>query len=190
MQTNDLAWYCARTKPKHEHIAAANVRKLLGLEVFNPQLQVERSTRRCIVRVVEPLFPCYIFVRCRIEEKLSEIRYANGVSTMVHFGDKIPAVSDSVIQDLQSCFKAEAPVVVHDGLQPGVEVILTDGAFVGMQASVLRVLPARDRIQVLFDILGHTATVEVARRSITLEKNSMAYLLPFLAAPHPEMVRV
>jgi transcriptional antiterminator RfaH len=190
MQPNDLAWYCARTKPKHEHIAAANVRKNLGLEVFNPQLRVERSTRRCVVRAVEPLFPCYIFVRCRIEEKLSEIRYANGVSTMVHFGDKIPVVSDSVIHDLQEWFKAEEPVTVHDGLLPGAEVILTDGAFVGMQASVLRVLPARDRIQVLFDILGRPTTVEVARKSIALEKNSVAYLLPFLAAPHQEMVRV
>src|SRR4051812_23343893 len=190
MQTNDLAWYCARTKPKHEHIAAANVRKNLGLEVFNPQLRVERPTRRCIVRAVEPLFPCYIFVRCRIEEKLGEIRYANGISTMVHFGDRIPAVSDSVIQELQACFKAEEPVTIQDGLRPGVGVVLTDGAFVGMRASVLRVLPARERIQVLFDILGRPTTVEVDRKSLTLENNSMAYLLPFLAAPHQEMVRV
>ena len=59
-----LAWYCARTKPKHEHIAAANVRQNLGLEVFHPRLRMERATQRGVMRVVEPLFPCYIFIRC------------------------------------------------------------------------------------------------------------------------------
>ncbi|HZV35866.1 MAG TPA: transcription termination/antitermination NusG family protein, partial [Verrucomicrobiae bacterium] len=83
MHTDLTAWYCARTKPKHEHIAAANLRKNLGLEVFNPQLRVERSTRRGLVRTIEPLFPCYIFVRCAIQERLDQIRYTNGISSIV-----------------------------------------------------------------------------------------------------------
>ena len=74
MSFEPLAWYCARTKPKHEQIAAANVRKRLNLEVFHPQLRIERATRRGVVRVIEPLFPGYIFVRCAIEEKLNEIQ--------------------------------------------------------------------------------------------------------------------
>ena len=41
----DPAWYCARTKPKHEHIAAANIITKLGLEVFNPRLRMERPTQ-------------------------------------------------------------------------------------------------------------------------------------------------
>jgi len=36
MKIESPAWYCARTKPKHEHIAAANLRKNLNLEVFIP----------------------------------------------------------------------------------------------------------------------------------------------------------
>src|ERR1035441_10334880 len=60
-----LAWYCARTKPKHEHIAAATLRRDLGLEVFNPRLRSERATFRGVIkRVTDPLFPCYIFIRC------------------------------------------------------------------------------------------------------------------------------
>src|ERR1700743_3558144 len=97
MQTTDLAWYCARTKPKHEHIAAANLRKHLGLEVFHPQLRVERSTQRGMGRLVESLFPCYICVHCAIHDYINEIRYANGVSSIVHFANRIPIVSDAVI---------------------------------------------------------------------------------------------
>ena len=154
MQTDDLAWYCARTKPKHEHIAAANVRKHLVLEVFNPQLRVERTTRRGMVRSVEPLFPCYIFVRCVMADSLSDIRYANGISTVVNFAGRIPPVGDSVIAELQECFPASEPMPVVERLAVGVEVVLAEGAFMGMSASVLRVLPARQRVQVLLDILG------------------------------------
>src|SRR5206468_2407925 len=89
---SELAWYCARTQPKHEHIAAANVGKKLGLEVFHPRLRLERATRRGPVRVIEPLFPCYIFIRCQLNEWLSEIRYVTGISSLVHFGQKIPSV--------------------------------------------------------------------------------------------------
>jgi transcriptional antiterminator RfaH len=188
MHATDLAWYCARTKPKHEHIAAANLRKYLGLEVFHPQLRVERSTQRGLVRLVEPLFPCYVFVRCLIHDRLNEIRYTNGVSSIVHFADRIPSVSDTVIEELRACFNSEEPMPVEETLQPGAEVQVGDGAFAGMRASVLRVLPAGRRVQVLLDILGRPTEVELDRRSVFLEKNSMADLVPLLAA-RPSMLR-
>jgi transcriptional antiterminator RfaH len=183
MQMTDAAWYCARTKPKHEHIAAANLRKYLQLEVFHPRLRMERSTRRGLVRSVEPLFPCYIFVRCAIHERLNDIRYTNGISTIVHFADRIPKVSDTVIAELRECFDAEEPMLVEEKLLPGSEVVLGEGAFSGMRASVLRVMPAGRRVQVLLDILGRPTAVEVDRGAVTLEQNSMADLVPLLAAP-------
>lgn len=190
MQSNDLAWYCARTKPKHEHIAAASVRKNLGLEVFLPRLRAERVTQRGIMRVVEPLFPCYMFVRCVLDERLNEIRYTTGVSSLVHFRDKIPAVPDLVIKELQECFEAEEPMMMVDGcLARGARVVLADGAFAGMNAFVLRALPARQRVQVLLDILGRTTLVEVDRGSIVLEKGCVADQIPLLAVPHQEMLR-
>jgi len=188
MQSISLAWYCARTKPKHEHIATANVRKNLGLEVFHPRLRVERATRRGVVRVIEPLFPCYIFIRCVLGEKLSEIRHTAGVSSLVHFGDRIPTVSDLVIEELQECFDAEEPMTVEDHLMPGAEVVFADGAFIGMRTLILRVLPARQRVQVLLDILGRPTPVEVPRASVVLEKNALADRVPLLAAPHREML--
>jgi transcriptional antiterminator RfaH len=189
-QAEELAWYCARTKPKHEHIAAANVHRNLGLEVFHPRLRVNRATRRGAARVIEPVFPCYIFVRCILTESLNEIRYATGVSTIVHFGHRTPAVSDSVIQELQECFGAEELMTADDALQPGVEVTVADGAFLGMRAFVLRVLPARQRVQILLDILGRPTPVEVDRNLVVVENGTMADRVPLLAVPHRESLRV
>lgn len=176
------AWYCLRTKPKHEHIVAANLARQSGFGVFCPRLRVERVTRRCLVRVLEPLFPCYLFVHCILEEKLDDLRYANGVGAIVNFGGQIARVPDSVIEELRSYFDSGENVVAEDVLTPGTEVVVAHGAFEGMRASVLRVLPARQRVQVLLDILGRPTTVEVERSSVSTERDSLADRIPFLAA--------
>lgn len=189
MQSEPPAWYCARTKPKHEHVAAANLRKRLGLEVFLPRLRIERATQRGVVRIVEPLFPCYIFVHCVIDEKMTEIKHTNGISSLVHFGDRIPQVADAIIEELQECFAAEDVLTVENRLSPGDEVSVAGGAFAGMRAFVLRNMPARKRVQVLLDILGRPTPVEVERSAVVLVKNTLADLAPVLAASQPRAAR-
>jgi transcriptional antiterminator RfaH len=176
-----LAWYCARTKPKHEHIVAAGLKRNMGLEVFHPRLRVERATKRGVVRVIEPLFPCYVFVRCNIDECLDGVRYVNGVSSLVHFGQRIPAVPDSVVEELRQCFESQELMDVEDRINPGAEVTVGEGAFLGFNGIVLRVLPAKQRVQILLDFLGRTTLAEVDRKSLILENRSMADLMPSLA---------
>jgi len=183
MKIESPAWYCARTKPKHEHIAAANLRKNLNLEVFHPRLRIKRATRRGVMRVSEPLFPCYIFFRCIIDEKLGEIQRTNGVNTVVHFARRIPKIADAVIEELKECFEGEETMTVKDRLSPGDEVVVVDGAFRGMCAFVLRVMSARKRVQVLLDVLGRPTPAEVDENSVVNERNTVATLVPILAAP-------
>lgn len=173
-------WYCARTKPKHEHIAAGNLVRNLGFEVFNPTLRVQRVTKRGLVRSVEPLFPCYIFLRCD-EIQFNEVRFVSGISSLVHFGDQVPRIPEEVIADLKAHFESAQPLDVDDRLDPGSEVIVAEGAFRGLSAVVLRTMPARSRVQVLMDVLGRPTIVELDRHTVTLENVRMADLVPGLA---------
>lgn len=182
MSTSIPSWYTARTKPKHEHIAASNLRKNLGLEVFLPRLRLEKLTRRGLVRVVEPLFPCYLFVRCVLEEQINDVQHTSGISRLVHFGGKIPMVSDLIIQELQACFEADETIVIESNLETGDEVNVAGGAFAGMSAFVLKNLPARKRVQILLDILGRPTPVEVERDMVMLKDNTIAAMAPVLAA--------
>jgi transcriptional antiterminator RfaH len=192
MQTNDPAWYGARTKLKHEHIAAANLCKNLDLEVFFPRLRLEKITRRGLVRVVEPLFPCYIFVHCVIEDRIAEIQHTSGIRSIVHFGSKIPVIPDLIIEELQSCFELDDIITVESRLAPGDAVMVADGAFAGMPARVLKNLPAKKRVQILLEILGRPTSVEVGQNSVIQEKNSLAEMAPILAAApsRPNSLRV
>lgn len=181
VQMQNTAWHCVRTKPKHEHIAAATLRKTLDLETFLPRLRMERATRRGAICSVEPLFPCYLFVRCEINEQLDEIKHANGVSSLVQFGAKIPVVEDAIVEELQECFEADEPMTVENRLTPGSEVTVAGGAFDGMHAHVLRNMPAKRRVQILLDILGKPTPVEVDRSAVVLLESTLATLAPALA---------
>lgn len=166
------------------------LRKNHQLEVFHPRLRIERATKRGVVRVSEPLFPCYIFVRCVIEQSLNEIQRTNGITTVVHFAHRIPPIADSVIEELKECFAGEETMTVADRVSPGDEVLVANGAFRGMNAFVLRVMPARKRVQVLLDILGRPTPAEIDEDWVVMEGNTMADLVPILAAPRAESFAV
>ena len=160
-QDNTQAWLCARSQPKHEHIASANLRRFLNVEVFCPRFRARKLTRRGVVWATESLFPNYLFVRCHIETMLENVRYTPGVSHIVNFGRRYPVVPDFIIADLRQMF-GEQDLTVCDQLpSAGDEVIVADKAFWGMQAKVLRVLPAKQRVRVLMDVLGRTTAVDL-----------------------------
>ena len=184
------AWYCARTKPKHEHIAAAGLATRLGLEVFHPRMQSERATRRGLRRVVEPVFSCYIFVRCPSPDRLDEVRYIPGVSGVVHFGQRIATVPEPVIAELRQCFGSGDPMWVEDPICPGAEVSVAEGAFLGSSGVVVRLLGAKQRVQILLDFLGRPTVAEVDRKSLILESWRMADILPALARTPQASVEV
>jgi transcriptional antiterminator RfaH len=175
------AWYCARTQPKHEHIAARDLSARLGLEVFNPRLKIERATSRGVVKLVEPLFPCYIFVRCQLADQAEHVRYATGISSLVHFGPKIPSVPDVTIEELRQCFESEEPMAVQDSLRVGSEITVAEGSLLGSKGVVVKVLHAKQRVQILLDFLGRTTLAEMDRHALIVEERSMADLMPSLA---------
>ena len=142
------------------------------------------------MRVVEPLFPCYIFIHCVLESRLDEIRHVTGISSLVHFGLKIPAVPDSAIDELKQCFESEEPMTVQDGVVPGAEVTIVEGAFFGFSGMVVRALSAGQRVQILLDFLGRVTLTEVDRKSLKIENRRVADLLPLLATTNPADIAV
>ena len=177
------AWHAAWTKPKHEHIAAESLSRNFGLEVFLPRLQFSKVTQRGWMQVTEPLFPGYLFVRCVVEERINDIQHTTGIKRLLQFGGKFPSIPNPIIEELQQHFVAGKDVVrIEDSLSVGDEVTVAGGPFAGMNAQVLRTLPAKERVQVLLEILGRPTAVEVGRHLVTTNRNSLVLMAPFLAA--------
>jgi transcriptional antiterminator RfaH len=156
-----LAWFCLRSQPKHEHIAAANLRQQLNTEVFNPRIRFKRSTRRGPVWVTESLFPNYLFARFDWKQTLRLVHHTSGVAGVVHFGTRWPTIPDAVMEELRATVGEEELRVLGETLEPGDEVQISGGAFHGLQGVVTRVMPAKARVAVLLEFLGRQSTVEV-----------------------------
>jgi len=156
-----LAWFAVRSQPKHEHIAAAHLRKDADVEVFLPRIRFRRATRRGGVWFTEALFPNYLFARFNWTQDLRRVLHARGVSGIVHFGDRWPTIPDETIAELRTQWPTDAVYCVPDTLGTGDEVKIVSGPFVGLLAVVQRPMAARQRVAVLVDFLGRQTPVEV-----------------------------
>jgi transcriptional antiterminator RfaH len=173
-----LAWFCVRSQPKHEHIAAANLRQQQQTEVFNPRIRFKRATRRGPIWVTESLFPNYVFARFNWKQTLRLVHHTPGVAGVVHFGMRWPTIPDAVIGELRAAVGEEELRVLGETLEAGDEVQISGGAFHGLQGVVTRVMPARARVAVLLEFLGRQSTVEV-------ERNAVVRLHPGVLPPQP-----
>ena len=156
------AWLCVRTQPRHEHIAAAGLRRNLELEVFLPRVRFKRPTRKGVVWVTEALFASYLFARFDLATRLRRVQAARGVAGVVHFGMHWPAIPDPVIAELRALMGDAELHVIAQEFSPGDVVEIGTGAFHGLQAVVTRVIPGRQRVAVLLDFLGRQTTLELA----------------------------
>jgi transcriptional antiterminator RfaH len=178
------SWFCVHSHPKHEHIAAGNLRTLSGLEVWNPRIAFTRSTRRGPANVTESVFPGYLFARFDLDSELDRVRYTNGVSSVVHFGSRYPTISPATIEQLKACFGGGDVLPAQEEVSPGETLVITEGSFCGIEAVVLRTLPSRRRVQVLLDMLGTAATVELDLDSLSFQRRyprSLSAALPAAA---------
>ena len=161
------AWFCLRSQPKHEHIAAGHLRRMGDVEAFNPRVRFVRQTRVGPAPVTEAMFPGYLFARFDWQQSLARVHYATGVSGIVHFGAKWPTVPEAAIEELRTLVAADGVHVLPNNIQPGEAVELRGGAFQGLPAVVSQVMPGQKRVMVLMDFLGRQTMVQVGLNSVT-----------------------
>jgi transcriptional antiterminator RfaH len=171
------AWFCVRSKTKHEHLAAAHLEKEGGVEVYLPRIRFRRATRRGPVWFTEALFPGYLFVRFDLAASLRMVSHAPGVRGVVHFGDRWPMVPDGVVEELRATVGADQVHVIGEDLHPGESVQIAGGAFHGLRAVVTRVMPSRERVAVLLEFLGRQTTVELGLETVVREGDSRGQIL-------------
>ncbi|MBV9672003.1 MAG: hypothetical protein JO076_04165 [Verrucomicrobia bacterium] len=162
----NIAWYCLRSQPKHEHIAARHLQMLQKTSVFCPRIRFKRLTRQGIVRVTEAMFPSYLFARFDLSSAHRQVRYSPGVSAIVHFAGRYPTVGEEIVAQLRNHTGETEIRELDDELSAGDPVKIADGVFAGLETVVTRVLPAKERVKVLMDFLGRQMETEIESCSV------------------------
>ena len=171
------AWFCIRTHLKHEHIAAAHLRRISGVEAFNPQVRLLRSTRQGPRWSTESLFPNYMFARFVLNSLLETVRYAPAVKFVLRFGDRVPEVPDAVIEKLRQELVEVTSQLLTDIPAEGEEVEIASGAFGGMKGKVARVLPGNQRARMLIDVMGRLVPAELSLNLVLFNRRNAAEIV-------------
>lgn len=162
----EASWFCLKSLPKHEHIASAHLRQMAGVEVFCPRLRFKRPTSRGASWVEEAMFPGYLFARFLYVERHKEVRYAMGVSGILHYGADFGRLDDAIIIGLRSVTNDQHLAVIESGVKEGEQVKIVEGALLGLEAVVTQVLSGRERVRVLVNFLGREMHAEVKMPAI------------------------
>ncbi|WP_058911819.1 transcription/translation regulatory transformer protein RfaH [Entomohabitans teleogrylli] len=121
--------YCKRGQLQRarEHLERQSVHCL------TPMITLEKMVRGKRTEVSEPLFPNYMFVEFDPEKiHTTTVHSTRGVSHFVRFGAQPAMVPEAVIHQLENYPYDE--VVDPQTPWPGDNVIITEGAFEGLQA--------------------------------------------------------
>lgn len=157
---SQTVWLCVRTQPKREHIAASQLERLEGVDVFAPRIRFKRRTPRGKVWFEESLFPGYIFARFDAPMQRA-VSGAVGVRGLVKFAGECATVPDSMIEMLRT--DSQEPIVIPDEplVKEGDETVVAEGSLMGLKAVITKVMPGGERVKVLLDMMGTAVVAEV-----------------------------
>lgn len=152
-------WYCVQTKPRAEGTALEHLSRQ-GFECFLPRVQVVRLSGGRRRRVIEPLFPRYLFLQARPDiESIGPVRSTRGVLGLVRFGDLIAEAPGHLVRRLIA--DADTQGVIHapdNSLRPGDRVQILDGSLAGLEGIYCNP-HGSDRAVVLLSLLGSARRV-------------------------------
>jgi transcriptional antiterminator RfaH len=112
------------------------------------------------------MFPGYLFARFVYPELYRRIAATSGVAKTLSFGGRPAVLDESIIADLRHHVADGETVEIACEIKAGEEVKVIEGPFVGVCALVTRVLPARERVAILLNMLGQEREIEVASSAV------------------------
>jgi transcriptional antiterminator RfaH len=163
------SWFCLRSQVKREHVAAANLRERVSVEVFSPRLRTTHRTRRGVrVNITEALFPGYVFARFAYPHQVRHVMSTCGVTGIVRFGGQPPPVADAVIEYLRREVAAADQMPAAPALEEGAWVRILSGCFRFIEGRVLNFDPRSDRVRLLLTLLGSEVQVSLQAERVAL----------------------
>ena len=146
-------WFLLKTKMRQEKRAMENLQRQY-VECYCPEVFVEKIIRGKKSRVVEILFPGYLFVNfTNPSSSTHSVKNTRGVQSFVSFGGTPARVPCALIQELKEKTKPSENLLISNLPKRGDKLKVTDGPFSGM--SVIFSRPNGDkRAEVLLNIMS------------------------------------
>jgi transcriptional antiterminator RfaH len=112
------------------------------------------------------MFPGYLFARFIYSTQHRAVESSHGIRGIVHFGDHLATLPENIVAALQLRVGAEEVVTLDYSIKVGQSVEIIEGPFQGLEVVVTHLLPAKERIRVLFDFLGRPLEIEISTAKV------------------------
>ena len=156
-------WFCLRAKPRMELLASQTLNTLPNVEVFFPRTVRSQKDQ---LNSPKPLFPGYFFARFNPVTDLRNVHYARGVAYIIRRKEVPVQVSPLVMKELNLISPSGILEIPDKPHKIGDKVSALSGLFKGDTGTVTRLIPAKDRVKVLFHILGRPNEVEMDEKHL------------------------
>lgn len=111
---------------------------------------------------MEPLFPGYFFAKFDPKFFTRRVKYAHGVGYILTRGERMIEVSPEIIEEIKKITHEEIIDLELDLPKVGEHVRIMTGIFMGESGQISKVIPAKERVQILMEILGHESSIELS----------------------------
>lgn len=151
-------WWALYTRHQHEKVVAEML-AAKGFEVFLPVYDSIRrwKDRRKVLSL--PLFPCYVFVRGRLDRRLQVVS-TPGVHMLLTKGEQIAVIPEEEIGSIRRAVDGSFRVEPHPFLKCGERVRVTRGSLEGVEGILVRKKNLY-RLVLSVDMLAQSVGVEV-----------------------------
>jgi len=153
-------WYLIYTKPRQEERAIVNLERQ-GYRTYYPKFQNKKRVRGVWKKVVEPLFPNYIFLELNASKgNWLPVRSTFGVSRVVKFGSQPALVDPELIHSIQEKVNEHEHIVENPVFYNGQKVQIVEGPMKDLEA-IFQCYSGRDRVALLINILGQQTQLHI-----------------------------
>lgn len=159
-------WYAVRTRSRHEEKVNSNLQKQ-SFNVFLPKIEVWSRRKDRKKRILIPLFPGYLFVRCELTKIIwLEILKTLGVAYVVGLTDEPTPIPANQIDSVKKIVDLKMNLKLHPYVNVGDQVIVVDGPLQGAVGFYLSPNHEKGKLILSLDLLNRSVEVEMDGSSI------------------------
>jgi transcription termination/antitermination protein NusG len=167
---NSVAWRAVQSKPRYEKVVAALLTEK-GFEILLPTYTSRRKRSDRYVDLTVPLFPTYLFCRCR-GTHLTPVLNTCGVVRVVGTRENPAIVDDEEIDRLSLMMHSKLDLEPWDFVSEGQLVKIQNGPLRGLTGIVIGRDPHKRKFLVSIMLLQRSATVSLQPEWVELEQSA------------------
>ncbi|WP_432797442.1 transcription termination/antitermination protein NusG [Poriferisphaera sp. WC338] len=148
-------WIVLHTMSRQEKAVAVDL-AAKGVPYFLPLCDRVKYYGKRKARVIEPLFPGYVFMRGEIEQAYEADR-TRRVANMIRVPNQVGLTEE--LRNLELVLRSGVSLSSHPFLQTGMRVVVTSGPFKGVEGVVESMQQRRLILQI--ETLGQASSLEI-----------------------------